>query len=130
MGDDVGYWNINITGTSVNPARSIGPALIGMNSNAGAVAQLWLFIIAPLSARGWQACSTAKARSWTRRPRAEKSGGRVAYCGRREARDGTAEAREAAAPYNSVVGQSWGSPTTSTAPRELDQGAAEWGGNA
>jgi aquaporin Z len=31
---------INITGTSVNPARSIGPALIGMNSKAGAVAQL------------------------------------------------------------------------------------------
>jgi aquaporin Z len=26
---------INITGTSVNPARSIGPALIGLNSNAG-----------------------------------------------------------------------------------------------
>jgi aquaporin Z len=43
---------INITGTSVNPARSIGPALIGMNSNAGAVAQLWLFIIAPLIGAG------------------------------------------------------------------------------
>src|SRR5580700_4004566 len=43
---------INITGTSVNPARSIGPALIGIGSNPGAVAQLWLFIIAPLIGAG------------------------------------------------------------------------------
>jgi len=43
---------INITGTSVNPARSIGPALVGINSNPGAVAQLWLFIIAPLIGAG------------------------------------------------------------------------------
>jgi aquaporin Z len=43
---------INITGTSVNPARSIGPALIGMGSNAAAVGQLWLFIIAPLIGAG------------------------------------------------------------------------------
>jgi aquaporin Z len=43
---------INITGTSVNPARSIGPALVGMGSNAGAVGQLWLFIIAPLIGAG------------------------------------------------------------------------------
>ncbi len=43
---------INITGTSVNPARSIGPALIGMASHPGYVAQLWLFIIAPLIGAG------------------------------------------------------------------------------
>ena len=43
---------INITGTSVNPARSIGPALVGIGSNPGAVAQLWLFIIAPLTRAG------------------------------------------------------------------------------
>jgi aquaporin Z len=43
---------INITGTSVNPARSIGPALVGIGSNPGAVAQLWLFIIAPLIGAG------------------------------------------------------------------------------
>jgi aquaporin Z len=43
---------INITGTSVNPARSIGPALIGVASNPGAIAQLWLFIIAPLIGAG------------------------------------------------------------------------------
>ena len=43
---------INITGTSVNPARSIGPALIGIGSKPGAVAQLWLFIIAPLIGAG------------------------------------------------------------------------------
>src|SRR4029077_6000025 len=43
---------INVTGVSVNPARSIGPALIGMGSNPGAVAQLWLFIVAPLVGAG------------------------------------------------------------------------------
>lgn len=36
---------IPVTSTSVNPARSIGPALF---AGAPAVAQLWLFIIAPL----------------------------------------------------------------------------------
>jgi len=36
---------INITGTSVNPARSIGPALF---AGEQAMSQLWLFIVAPL----------------------------------------------------------------------------------
>ncbi|MCT8999744.1 MIP family channel protein [Chelativorans intermedius] len=36
---------IAVTGTSVNPARSIGPALF---SGGTAMAQLWLFIAAPL----------------------------------------------------------------------------------
>ncbi|MCF8512494.1 MAG: aquaporin [Rhodobacteraceae bacterium] len=36
---------INVTGVSVNPARSIGPALF---SGGGAIAQLWVFILAPL----------------------------------------------------------------------------------
>jgi aquaporin Z len=36
---------INVTGVSVNPARSIGPAIfVGGN----AIAQLWVFIVAPL----------------------------------------------------------------------------------
>jgi aquaporin Z len=43
---------INITGTSVNPARSIGPALVGIGSKPEAVVQLWLFIIAPLIGAG------------------------------------------------------------------------------
>jgi aquaporin Z len=43
---------INITGTSVNPARSIGPALVGIASNPERFAQLWLFIIAPLIGAG------------------------------------------------------------------------------
>ena len=37
---------IPITGTSVNPARSIGPALFG---GTKALAQLWLFIVAPFA---------------------------------------------------------------------------------
>lgn len=36
---------ITVTGTSVNPARSIGPALI---VGGTAMSQLWLFIVAPL----------------------------------------------------------------------------------
>ena len=36
---------INVTGVSVNPARSLGPALF---VGAGAIAQLWLFILAPI----------------------------------------------------------------------------------
>jgi len=43
---------ISVTGVSVNPARSIGPALIGMSTNAQAVDQLWLFIVAPLIGAG------------------------------------------------------------------------------
>jgi aquaporin Z len=43
---------INVTGVSVNPARSIGPALIGIGSNPKAFVQLWLFIIAPLIGAG------------------------------------------------------------------------------
>lgn len=39
---------INVTGVSVNPARSLGPALVGSGTNAAAMAQLWLFIVAPL----------------------------------------------------------------------------------
>ena len=37
---------INVTGVSVNPARSIGPALF---AGEGALAQLWLFIVAPIA---------------------------------------------------------------------------------
>jgi aquaporin Z len=36
---------ISIGGTSVNPARSIGPALF---VGGDALSQLWLFIVAPL----------------------------------------------------------------------------------
>jgi aquaporin Z len=37
---------IPVTGTSVNPARSLGPALF---SGGKALAQLWLFIVAPIA---------------------------------------------------------------------------------
>jgi len=36
---------INLTGTSVNPARSIGPALF---MGGQALKDLWVFIVAPL----------------------------------------------------------------------------------
>ena len=37
---------IPITGTSVNPARSLGPAVF---SGGMALSQLWLFIVAPIA---------------------------------------------------------------------------------
>jgi aquaporin Z len=43
---------INITGTSVNPARSLGPALVGAATNPTALGQMWLFIVAPLIGAG------------------------------------------------------------------------------
>jgi aquaporin Z len=43
---------INVTGVSVNPARSLGPAIIGAVSNPAALGQVWLFIIAPLIGAG------------------------------------------------------------------------------
>jgi len=51
---------IPITGTSVNPARSIGPALF---QGGAALSQVWLFIIAPLvgaaiAAYCWKAIDT------------------------------------------------------------------------
>jgi len=43
---------INITGTSVNPARSLGPAIVGYATNPLALQQVWLFIVAPLIGAG------------------------------------------------------------------------------
>jgi aquaporin Z len=43
---------INITGTSVNPARSFGPVIVGYAKNPHALEQVWLFIIAPLIGAG------------------------------------------------------------------------------
>jgi len=43
---------INVTGVSVNPARSLGPAIIGVGTNPAALGKVWLFIIAPLIGAG------------------------------------------------------------------------------
>ena len=42
---------INLTGTSVNPARSFGPAVMSLifGGGAEALAQLWIFLVAPLA---------------------------------------------------------------------------------
>ena len=45
---------INLTGTSVNPARSIGPALF---VGGQALKDLWVFIVAPLVGGGLAACT-------------------------------------------------------------------------
>lgn len=45
---------IPLTGTSVNPARSLGPALF---AGGGALSQLWLFLVAPLIGAALAACA-------------------------------------------------------------------------
>ena len=63
---------IPITNTSVNPARSIGPALF---AGGWAIAQLWLFILAPLlgAALAALADSRLRARPPISVPRAEEA---------------------------------------------------------
>lgn len=40
---------IGLTGTSVNPARSFGPAIVAaINGNSAPLGSLWVFIVAPL----------------------------------------------------------------------------------
>jgi aquaporin Z len=40
---------INLTGTSVNPARSIGPALFAIpGTDWDSITQLWVFIVGPI----------------------------------------------------------------------------------
>lgn len=57
---------IPITGTSVNPARSIGPAIFAcIEGNCTPISQIWLFIVAPflgalLSSAVWKAIATDK----------------------------------------------------------------------
>ena len=42
-------FGIGMTGTSVNPARSFGPALVAaISGNTKPISQIWIFIIAPL----------------------------------------------------------------------------------
>ena len=43
---------INISGSSVNPARSLGPALVGFAHNPEALEQIWLYILAPMIGAG------------------------------------------------------------------------------
>jgi aquaporin Z len=44
---------INLTGTSVNPARSIGPALF---ARGDALKDVWVFIVAPMAGAALSAC--------------------------------------------------------------------------
>jgi len=44
---------IGLTGTSVNPARSIGPAVVALSAgNTAPMGELWVFIVAPLIGAG------------------------------------------------------------------------------
>lgn len=48
---------IGLTGTSVNPARSFGPAVVAaISGNTAPVAALWVFIVAPLIGAALAAC--------------------------------------------------------------------------
>jgi aquaporin Z len=44
---------IRLTGTSVNPARSIGPALLALaNGHTEPIKEIWIFIVGPLAGAG------------------------------------------------------------------------------
>lgn len=43
---------INVTGVSVNPARSLGPAIVSYGAHPQGLAQVWLFIVAPMIGAG------------------------------------------------------------------------------
>ncbi len=48
---------IGLTGTSVNPARSFGPALVAaFTGNSAPIAQLWVFIVGPFIGAALAAC--------------------------------------------------------------------------
>ena len=48
---------IGLTGTSVNPARSFGPAVVAaISGNTAPIAALWVFIVAPLIGAALAAC--------------------------------------------------------------------------
>lgn len=48
---------IGLTGTSVNPARSFGPAVVAaISGNAAALSSLWVFIVGPLVGAALAAC--------------------------------------------------------------------------
>jgi Major intrinsic protein len=53
---------IPVTGTSVNPARSLGPALV---VGGTALAQVWLFIVAPLAGGVWRPGCTGRSTTTT-----------------------------------------------------------------
>ena len=49
---------IGLTGTSVNPARSFGPALVAaFTGNTAPIAELWVFIVGPLAGAALAACT-------------------------------------------------------------------------
>lgn len=49
---------IGLTGTSVNPARSFGPALVAaFSGNAEPLAQLWVFVVGPFVGAALAACA-------------------------------------------------------------------------
>ncbi len=59
---------INVTGVSVNPARSLGPALF---VGGQALAQLWLFIVAPLIGAGLAGLLYRSGLIWNRETQAQ-----------------------------------------------------------
>ena len=49
---------IGLTGTSVNPARSLGPAIVAaISGNSAPIAAVWIFIVGPLIGGALAACT-------------------------------------------------------------------------
>ena len=49
---------IGLTGTSVNPARSLGPAIVAaFGGNSAAISIVWVFVVGPLLGGALAACT-------------------------------------------------------------------------
>jgi len=103
---------IPLTGTSVNPARSIGPAIFALLSgNSVPAQQLWIFILCPLVGAGLAALAYWFVFIWKKDPEEEKKD---------EIKAGTTIIN-----YNNYYGTKEGEPTENKEETPVEETPAE-----